>query len=437
MPRFHWVETEAMSCLTNCQRRSVPQALTTARLAAILSACWLPGCGFEVGPTTTNGVVVDGNRDGSVTSPLGKTSGEPNDAFTVAIAAVFDNRGVAKLQGTVEAAGDLDVFNLGALEAGDRVVIDTATVGSALDISVAVFDDAGRLTMNNDDRGGSADRFLDSFIAWYVRHASDPYYLVATRSAFSSPGTDVGSYTIDVEITQGFDVPAPAPQIVLLDFDGGVVDSPVLGTISIGPFDGGAISHVYRGSTATIKEVIREVFEQNYERFNVTIVTTDDPPLADDIEVSTVYFGGFDRTAFGIAESVDLYNADFCDDAIIFTESFAPSVFTGTPTAEELGIAIGNVGSHEAGHLLGLNHTSDDLSLMDDRSAADAFIEDQEFMEAPLSSDIMSIGTQDAVLLLSEIVGMYDPFATRSKARSASSATKPQLPGRGFRFRRH
>ena len=80
-------------------------------------------------------------------------------------------------------------------------------------------------------------------------------------------------------------------------------------------------------------------------------------------------------------------------------------MFSGTPTATELGIAIGNVGSHEAGHLLGLNHVDDDRALMDDQSPADAFIEDQEFMEAPLSSDIMPIGLQDAVLLLDEIVG--------------------------------
>ena len=57
-------------------------------------------------------------------------------------------------------------------------------------------------------------------------------------------------------------------------------------------------------------------------------------------------------------------------------------------------------------HLLGLNHTDDDLDLMDDASPTDAFIEDQEFMEAPLSPDIMSIGSQDGVLLLSEIVGL-------------------------------
>jgi hypothetical protein len=35
-------------------------------------------------------------------------------------------------------------------------------------------------------------------------------------------------------------------------------------------------------------------------------------------------------------------------------------------------------------------------------------VTDQEFMESPLSSDVMTIGTQDAVLLLSETVGYFD-----------------------------
>ena len=46
---------------------------------------------------------------------------------------------------------------------------------------------------------------------------------------------------------------------------------------------------------------------------------------------------------------------------------------------------------------------------MDDQSPADAFLEDQEFMEAPLSGDIMPIGFQDAPLLLEEIVGPLVP----------------------------
>lgn len=378
--------------------------------AGLLAVSMITGCGIDPGfvPPPDNGPaadVIDGNRDAPSTGVSGKTSGEPNDSFSQAIVALFDKDGIARLQGTVADIGDLDVFALGPLSPGDRVIVDADTTGSLLDISVAIFDAAERLVYNNDDRGGSSARFLDSYIEWVVRHGGDPYYLVVTHSAFAGRGGFTGTYEIDVQTSGGFAVPEPIGQALLLDFDGAVVDFPTLGLVTLDPFDVATISQIYRGETETVKETIRAVFEQNFERFNVDIWTTDDPPPAG-TQFSTVYFGGFNTGAFGIAENVDLYNVDFCDDAIIFTESFGPQVFAIVPTAVELGIAIGNVGSHEAGHLVGLNHVDDDRALMDDQSIADAFIEDQEFMEAPLSSDIMSIGTQDAVLLLNEIVGV-------------------------------
>jgi hypothetical protein len=367
------------------------------------------GCGFSPGPAgdtvTPMQDLVDGNRDPSLTSMSGKTSGEPNDSFLQAIVAVFDDDGVARLQGTISSHGDLDVFRLGPLAPGDNVIVDADTTGSVLDVSVAIFDTAQRLVYNNDDRGTMTERFLDSYIEWITRHAGDEYYLVVTHSAFADAGTFTGSYTVDVHTAGGFEVPGPVGQVLLLDFDGAVVDSPTLASGNIVPFDAALISPMYGGETETIMNTIVAVFVQNFGRFDVTILTSSDPPLPEGSMVSTIYFGGFDPGAFGLAEGVDLYNADFCDDALIFTESFMPHAFSIPPTAVELGIAIGNVGSHEAGHLLGLNHVDDDRALMDDESAADAFIEDQEFMTAKLSSDIMPIGTQDAVLLLTEIVG--------------------------------
>jgi len=356
------------------------------------------------------------NRDASVTSPLGKTSGEPNGAFSDPVVAVFDSTGTARLQGTVETVDDLDVFLLGAFSAGDRIIVDAYANGSPLDVTIALFDDQGRLVYNNDDREVQTScgqeiqppTSLDAYIDFVVRHAGNPYYLVVTRSPFASSNTLIGSYRVDITAKSGFDVPPPAVQTLLLDFDGAVVNSPVLGQMTLLPFDAAAVAPVYQGTTQTVKDRIRDVFDQNYERFNVIILTTDDPPPPPGTVYSTVFFGGFDRSAFGLSEDVDLYDIDRCDDSIIFTESFTPSVFTGVPTATELGTAIGNVGAHEAGHLLGLNHTDDDLDLMDDQSPADAFLDDQEFKEAPLSTDIMPIGTQDGVLLLDEIVGPRD-----------------------------
>jgi len=370
------------------------------KLCGLLMLLGTAGCppAVIVPPPNGGDEIVDGNRDGA-------QPGEPNDDFSESVVAVFDANGVARLQGTVEIIGDLDVFLLGGFSPGDRIIVDAFAFDSEIDVSIALFDAEGRLVFANDDHEDASGFTLDSLADLSVRHAGDSYYLVVTHSAFASTGQFLGSYHVDIQKESGVEVPQPVGQTLLLDFNGAIVDSPVLGTFAIEPFDAADISAFYDGDTQTIKDSIRDVFEQNYERFNITILTTDDEPPAPGAEFTVVFFGGFDRGVFGLAENVDLYNFDRCDDAIIFTESFSPAVFRDIPTAVELGIAIGNVGTHEAGHLLGLNHTDDDLDLMDDQSPADAFLEDQEFMEAPLSDDIMPIGTQDGVLLLIETVG--------------------------------
>ena len=366
-------------------------------LAGTLAALGL-GCPGTVTPTDSGDPSVDGNRD-----PVDPQPGEPDGTFALAIPAAFNAAGVARLQGSIEQVGDLDVFNLGPLGAGDRVVVDAYRFTSSLDVTVALFDAEERLVINNDDRAGGQS--LDALFDFVVRHGSDAYYLVVSNSPFGSTSTLTGGYRVDVEVSTGQGVPPPARQIILLDFDGANVDSPVLGTFALAPFDAADISTLYEGRTQTIKERIREVFEQNYERFDIVLLTSDylAPPAG--TSFTTVFLGGFDPNLFGIAENVDLYDLERCDDAIIYTQSFSPAVFSRAPSAEELGTAIGNVAAHEAGHLLGLNHTDDDLDIMDDSSPADAFLQDQEFTIAPLSGDIMPIGQQDGVLLLDEIVG--------------------------------
>ncbi len=351
----------------------------------------------------------DGNVDESAQSPLGKTSGEPNDDFANPVVAVPESSGLSRLKGTVESTNDLDVYLLGALAAGDRVFVDVLAV-STLDVSIALFDGDERLVIDNDDQ---SEQNLDSHFDFVARHGSDRYCLVITRSAFAASNRGTGAYTADVEIQPGRNVPEPVPQTLFLKFDGGTLDSPQLGQMDLAPFDASAISRTYSGKTEEIKQVIVEVIRQNYERFNVIVTTSDEFEPGPDDEVSTIFFGGFDDSAFGIAENVDLYNAELCDDAIIFTESFSPFQFSSTPSADEMGVAIGNVATHEAGHLLGLNHVDDDLDIMDDRSPADAFLFDQEFMDSPLSTDIMPIGTQDGVLLLNESVGPIDEESAR------------------------
>lgn len=392
---------------------SQPRSITSRYPRLIFFAVILPfapilaGCpGLETGNE-----IVDGNTDQTLQSPLGKTFGEPNDTFDDPIVAMFA-RNEARLQGNVAREHDFDVYLIEELEAGQRIVIDATAFNSMLDVSIALFDSQGRLAFENDDRLIEPGAALDAYIDFIIRRQSAPYYLVVTHSAFAAPQSRGGEYAVAINLAQRVETPDPLPQTLFLDFDGASVDSRTLGRFQLPPFDSADIAPAYDRQTDLIKETIIETMRQNYAPFNVEIVSSDDSSGGTE-GASTLFFGSFNRGAFGLAEQVDLYNSDHCDDAIIFTETFSPSAFIGTPTARELGIAVGNVAAHEAGHLLGLNHTNDDRDLMDDQSPADVFLQDQEFMQAPLSSDIMQIGTQDGVLLLAETVGLSGERSSR------------------------
>jgi len=143
-------------------------------------------------------------------------------------------------------------------------------------------------------------------------------------------------------------------------------------------------------------------------------------------EFSTLFFGGFSEdNNLGFASGVDEYNADHCDDAVIYTENFDPVLFFFPPTTREMATAIGNVASHEAGHILGLNHVDDERALMDTESAATALLTDQEFRQAPLNHQIAPIGVQDAALLLTESLGLT----------GEGNAARRVLPSAHERFR--
>jgi hypothetical protein len=222
-------------------------------------------------------------------------------------------------------------------------------------------------------------------------------------------------------------VPAPKSQTLYLNFDGGEVEADNMLLKEVRPFEAALIDQVYSGQDQVIKQVIAETMLENYQGFEVVIVT-DLAELPAEGQYSTVMFGSRSDRAFGISESVDHYNGNAGDMAIIFTESFGPQEFESTPAAEELAVAIGNIASHEAGHLLGLNHVDDPAALMDAVSPADVFLEDQDFKTSPLSQDILPIGYQDAPLLLSETVGLMEGYAI----------TRPlsPLPAPGPRLRR-
>jgi hypothetical protein len=331
---------------------------------------------------------------------------EPNGTFESANALVSANKSASLAvrevvaTGSISTRNDIDIFDLGPLKVGDEVFVDVNREDGNLDGAIAIFDAEGRLVFENDDEDSSRNQ-VDPIGRLTIRRESPRFYLSISHTTIS---TLLGSYEMLVSITPGVGNAEPRSQVVLLDFDGGEVDIRMLGTISAGPFDAADISRVYDGQTQELKKILVNRIRESYADFDITFVTTDDGALPE-VPFTRVLFGGFSDIAFGVADSVDLYNLDRCDDGVIFTEVFAPFSFGFIPSLEEVAIAIGNVAAHEMGHLLGLHHTTDPTELMDEQSPPDSLLIPQSFHEAPLARSVFAIGSQDASLLLEEILG--------------------------------
>lgn len=365
---------------------------STPLLISLVSILSLLACGCPSGTSTSD--AVDGNTD--------KPIGEPNNTFAQAIVAIFGDGGQAGFEGTVESTGDVDVYDLGAMAAGDRITVQVSAQSSGLDAAIALFDKDGRLFVENDDRD-LASNDLNPEVDESVRLASDQYFLAIAASPFN---LTTGSYTITVTVTRGGPVPAAAQAVFFLDFDGGTISIPGESIGTINPFDTGDISSDYAGMTGAVKTVIVARFKAAFSGLDVVTVTSDQGEGVAGPTFSRILFGGFDASKFGISQDVDLFNSDPGDAAVIFTETFSPSLFGRTLSTSELGTAIGNVAAHEGGHLLGLNHVADITALMDTTGGPDTLLVNQLFKNGTLDETIFPIGTQDAWLLLRLIVGV-------------------------------
>ncbi len=319
--------------------------------------------------------------------------------FAGATVLTYDANSNAAINGSI-VGNQTDFFDLGPVSPGDRIIITVdAAATSALDPTAAVFDNSAELFALNDDVDLGAGLF-GSAINDVVSVGDSHYFLAVAKFFLDNTG---GDYQGTVRIERGGATPTPPVQTLLLNFAGGNVTIVNEGTFNLPAFDANDIDPAYAGQTLTIKNRIVAVITENFTGTGLVIVSSDTNPSLVPGTFSTLHFGAFSTTKFGVADGVDQGNIDRCDDGIVFTNQF-DDPFATQPSVDGIAVAIGNVGAHEAGHLLGLNHVADITALMDNTGTASTLLADQDFKTAPLSPSVFPMGMQNAPAYLARII---------------------------------
>jgi len=327
---------------------------------------------------------------------------EPNDFLGLEQALPLGpDEAAVDVAGWISSGVDVDLFRV-TLEEGDLLDAQMAT-GSVVDSILAIFDETGTLIVANDDDsppgGGSQSATYpatspllrtSSFnpkITWVAPADGDYILLVQGFDEF-----ETGPYTMQLRLRRGgFETMTPGEkQIIFVDFDGEVIDAQTLfgfgnQVAALSPLEGFFPNWGLPNTQATrdaVMDAILAKIEMNLEDLRSLVPrlqyelrnSRDHADPFGQPNVSRVIVGGREGElgipTIGIAESVDPGNYEREETAVVLLEALATSGSgiaaqnvsraAGTTLIDAIGVGVGNVATHELGHLLGAWHTKND-----------------------------------------------------------------------------
>lgn len=381
----------------------------TLRRFCCVGVVILSGCGFVTGLPAGNGSGITVNfsaiHDGGSTAFVESSQ---NDVFIVAESVPLSDDPLL-IHGDIDSGHDVDVYDLGPVTLGDRVIVNMSTSAS-LNGAIGLFDATGAALLINDHRNVYLGR-TEPFVDVVIRHESSACYVAVS----STPGYEsVGDYALAASKEFGVEAPPPRPDVVLLVFDGGSgVRISSRSPVDVPAFDAANISSSYADETDLMVDAIVARIREDYAPYDVFVRSTSE---GDQFEAgdSRIYFGTYDAALLGVAEGIDEFNGTTSQQAIVFTDTFR-AMTRLDPTVEAISQAIANVASHEIGHLLGMVHTSDPYGVMDVTASLSQLLDDQVFSRSPIFGDAFPVGVQDAVRYLLDTVGGDEAFALSSQ----------------------
>lgn len=299
--------------------------------------------------------------------------------------------GTDVLEGDLSGRGTYQLFSIPSVASGEAWRIEGISAGS---FTVALFDD----DMNLLARTGT----ISAAPLLHITRRDTPRAYVGVMPAI---GAGAGHFRLRVVRQTGQAIPPPRGQVIYLNFAGGQgVRVHTRGATSFPAFDAGVLGPAYEGTTDAVRRAAIATIREDYGPYDVTILSSDEGPPPGDVAYSTVHFGGSDPSLLGLADNVDRYNQDPAQAAMVFVETFG-AFASMELSPDEMGLMIGNVGSHELGHMLGLFHTANPDDIMDTTGSAWDLAGAQTFMTVTLEPTVFATGNENSPMILEETVG--------------------------------